>query len=314
MADSTSEPRAITFPPLNDDNYHYWTLRMEAELVRRGLYGHVIRGWLDDGVEWMEAMKEEDPQGWSARLVQWERKRMAKKRLDARAEIIARLSDSQLDHVLMLKDPVDIWEALQKVHVSRGLASRLSLRREFLKLAKKDDEAMSGFIGRVRKLAYQLKAIGVDVTDEDMILAATVGLGESWNGLVMTLDSTPAGELTFEYVVGRLLNEESKRRSEAPVKGAAAKEKKDTLALEGRSGATQTKEAYLAKGGVRACWQCGEEGHIKAFCKAECTDKGKQEENGRDARALIAYGRAGGAGTDVSKLVDLGERQVGVLY
>ena len=200
MADP--EPRTVSFPPLNDDNYHYWVLRMEAELVRRGLYGQCVKGWLDDGVEWTEEMKKEDPSGWAKRVDSWERKRTGKKRMEARAEIVARISDSQLDHVLGLNDPVDIWQTLQRVHVSRGLASRLSLRREFLKLMKKEDEAMSGFVGRVRKLAYRLKMIGVEVMDEDMILAATVGLGDSWSGLVMTLDATPAGELTFEYVVG----------------------------------------------------------------------------------------------------------------
>ncbi|KAF8073463.1 hypothetical protein FPV67DRAFT_1398015, partial [Lyophyllum atratum] len=75
-----------------------------------------------------------------------QKKRTAKKMAEARAEIILRVEDSQLSH-MRSRDPMEIWSSLARVHVARGFATRLALRRQFLRLVKGADESMATWVG-----------------------------------------------------------------------------------------------------------------------------------------------------------------------
>ncbi|KJA26440.1 hypothetical protein HYPSUDRAFT_180619, partial [Hypholoma sublateritium FD-334 SS-4] len=145
---TAADPRTIHFDPLDETNYHYWAMRMEAELIRRDL--------------------------WS---------------------------------VIVCEDDL----TLAGIHVARGLATRLALRRSFLRLVKDEAETMSAWVGRVKRMAFQLVAIGVVVSDEDRILALTNGLDDTYEAFVISLDSTHPKNLTLDYVVDRLLNDEMRR-------------------------------------------------------------------------------------------------------
>ncbi|KZT12178.1 uncharacterized protein LAESUDRAFT_624585, partial [Laetiporus sulphureus 93-53] len=64
-------------------------------------------------------------------------------------------------------------------------------------------------IGWVRKMAADLEYAGVKVEEEDMVLGLTMGLGEHYDQLVVTLESIPPEQLTVANVTARLLNEET---------------------------------------------------------------------------------------------------------
>ncbi|KAJ7320914.1 hypothetical protein DFH08DRAFT_926623 [Mycena albidolilacea] len=86
----------------------------------------------------------------------------------------------------------------------------MALRRKFMSMRKPDDQKMSAWIGDVRSVAFRLSQVGVTVNDEDIILVLTMGLPASFDTFVVALDSTDAAALTLDYVIGRLLNEESR--------------------------------------------------------------------------------------------------------
>ncbi|KAJ3533080.1 hypothetical protein NM688_g7332 [Phlebia brevispora] len=165
-------------------------------------------------------------------------------------------------------DPMEIWEDLKKVHVARGLASQLALHRRWWRMVKGEKESMSAWIGQVKGAAHQLVKIGVQVSDEDRILVLTNGLGSSYDSFVISLDATPAHELTLEVVVNRLLNEEVRRenRSEQDVKDWARLETAVMLAR-GSSGS-----GIAVKAGAQTCWSCGEVGHVKVKCPHRLKD------------------------------------------
>ena len=52
----------------------------------------------------------------------------------ARAEIVLRLSDEQLEHVQGLRDPAEMWRTLRDVHRSRGFATEVRKWREQWKM------------------------------------------------------------------------------------------------------------------------------------------------------------------------------------
>jgi gag-polypeptide of LTR copia-type/Domain of unknown function (DUF4219) len=114
------------FEPLDDSgNYPEWSIRMEAELVRRGLWENVM----------FEGNAEGSEEDLEKALEAWNKKRTAKKMAEARTEIILRVKDSQLAH-MRSRDPKEIWETLDRIHTARGFATRLALHRKFFAIGE----------------------------------------------------------------------------------------------------------------------------------------------------------------------------------
>ena len=73
---------------------------------------------------------------------------------------------------------------------------------------KQDDQSIISWVSDVKKAAFQLGAASVSTIDEDIILALTEGLPESFSTFIIALDSLLPSELTLDNVITRLLNEE----------------------------------------------------------------------------------------------------------
>ena len=87
------------------------------------------------------------------------------------------------------------------VHRAHGFTMRLSLCRRFLYMCKWADQLIVSWVSDIKKAAFQLEAAGVSTIDEDIILALTEGLPESFSTFIVALDSLPPGELTLDNVV-----------------------------------------------------------------------------------------------------------------
>ena len=278
------------FESLDDSgNYPEWSIRMEAELTRRGLLEVVVFESNAEGTVAEVASAKEA----------WKKKRTAKKMAEARAEIILQVKDSQLAH-MRDRDPMAIWETLAQVHTARGFATRLALRRKLLRMTKGAEEPMSGWVGRVKALSFKLEDIGVAMTDEDRILALTNGLDDTFESFIISLDATPTAQ-TLDYVVDRLLNEEV-RRTNREVKEMGKTGVDSAYLMSGRRPASG--QSGGGTDGVQTCWRCGKEGHIRAFCKEVPDGHGTVR-----GATHIAIGI-----TDVSSLQELGTWEVGQLY
>ena len=196
----------------------------------------------------------------------WRNKRSKKKIADAYAEIVLRVEDSQLAH-MRSRDPETVWDVLAQVHRARGLATRLALRRQFLTSVKGTEEAMSAWVGRVKATSHQLEDIGVDISDEDTILALTMGLNKSYDSFIISLDTTPAEQLTLEYVISRMLNEEV-RHDNVQAHGLVMKAKEESKVRVKKEEENVALAATHGDGSA-VCWRCGKPGHLKAFCTAK---------------------------------------------
>ena len=194
---------------LNNSNYIEWVIGMRATLVRHGLW------------EVVESAKDETrPSGSdnTKAVRSWKTKRQ-----EAQAEILLHVEPSQYAHVADEEDPHTVWESLKSVHQSRGFATRNAAYRAFMRMTKHDDKPMSAWIADVRRAAFNLRAIDANsVSDNDIITVLTGGLPDSYAPFVVTLDSTPADDLTLEYVTTRLLNEEARQSAYKTISDAAA--------------------------------------------------------------------------------------------
>ena len=206
---------------LGTQNYLEWALRMEAKLIRRGVWS-VVKPVAPE-----ENSKQSHEQ----------------EKLDlARALLIEGVEKSQLVYLQEEADPRKIWAQLKKVHRSRGLATRMSLKRRMFLTSKGEGQSIQDYISTILGIQWELKDLGIPLGDDEVILALTTGLGNAYETLVVALDSTPEKELTLELVIQRLLNEETRQNI----------------------GTEEYSSAYAVSS--RNCWECGEAGHTKANC------------------------------------------------
>ena len=151
------------------------------------------------------------------------------------------------------QDSLAVWQDLQAVHRTRGFATVPSLRRKFYMMKKMTPEKMAAWIGDVKAQAFEMEAAGVDLTDLDIILAITMGLPSSYDSLIISLDDTPADQLTLDYVIGRLLNEETRQLSR-PSRAAAEDAASPVLVARSVDAERVT------------CHFCNKKGHYKSDC------------------------------------------------
>jgi hypothetical protein len=261
-----SETHRIGFVKLNDSNYVEWSIRMEAELVRASLWS-MIEVVLD-------TVDGKDATTIAAELAAKRGKRSPEKMAQARAEMILRVEDGQLSH-MRDRDPMVNWERLRSVHMAYGFATSLALHRCFLTAKKRDDEPMQAWIGSIRRQAFLMLESGVATTSQDVILAATMGLPPSYDAVIINFDSTPPDQLTFENVVARLINEETRQQSVS----------EDPTAIKAESEDVALAAANRRVGRDVICHFCEKSGHVRASCR----ERQRWEDWKQGATASIAH-------------------------
>lgn len=227
---------------------------MEAELIRKDLFTDIVEILVDTHDS------NGDPRSQSDIDAETEKKRNARKAskmAEARAELILNVEPGQLPH-MRSRDPLDIWQDLKMVHRARGFAASLAMRRQFLTMKKMKAQKMSAWIGEIRAQAFEMEEAGLQVSDNDTILALTMGLPPSFDNLIMSFDDTPSADLTLDYVVTRLLNEETRQKS------------RNNLRTQTETTADDTGVALTVKPVTPVdqitCFFCDAKGHYKSDC------------------------------------------------
>ena len=278
-----STESSARFQRLNDTNYAKWSLRMEAVLIRGGLWG-MIHPEIDklkvDGME-------KDASTIASELEAVLKARTVTKMNEARAEIILRLEDGQLSHCLRTNDPREIWLVLESVHRAAGFATSLAFRRKFLTLKKTPSDTMQAWIGQIQALGFCLEQAGITVSDQDKILALTMGLPSSYDAVIINFDSTPSDQLTLSHIISRLLNEEVRQISgtQPSNPGDASEEVHDeAMAVQGggrRAGGGNQSEVV--------CFFCDKKGHYKSNCPERLAWESSKAKKGTKGNIAAAF-------------------------
>jgi gag-polypeptide of LTR copia-type/Domain of unknown function (DUF4219) len=259
-----SEDRDPVFAPLMDRNYAEWEIRMEADLVEKGLWEYVFTDM---------SKPEGDSTSAKKAIAEYEMKLR-----QARARMIRKVTAGQLPH---MKDPnpKKVWEELRQVHRAAGFGSKMAMCHRFINARIKLDDSqevaktMASWIGRVKAMRFELEAIGVKISDEDIILVLTNGLPGGYEQFVIALDATRPEDITLGNIIMRLANEEGRREMNVVKK----EEEKNRL---GESALAAKKECCDRS--EITCFGCGKKGHFRS----ECLDK--KEETATATVALVS--------------------------
>ncbi|PPQ84349.1 hypothetical protein CVT26_007083 [Gymnopilus dilepis] len=241
----TSKAATVCFSWLNNTNYLEWALRMEAVLICAGLWQMIDIIIDETGKDAATIAK-----GIKAAIDGQATDKMN----EARAEIILRVDDGQLAHCMKSRDPREIWVTLEQVHCAAGFATNLALCRRFLTMKKTDSQTMQAWIGQA----------GTDITDQNKILALTIGLLSSYDSVIINFDSTSSNLLTLNHVISRLLNEEI-----CQIASGGNSTKSDDDVQDEAMAVTSAKSCKLklitANPDV-ICFFCNKKGHYKSDC------------------------------------------------
>ena len=219
-----------------------------------------------------------------AELEEAKKKRDAGKMDEARAEMILCVEDGQLSH-MRSRDPLEIWETLERVHRAAGFATSLALRRQFLTAKKGDGQAMQAWIGHIHGLAFRMEQSGVDVSNQDKILALMMGLPPSYDPIIINFDATPSELLTLNNVVARLLNEEVRQTGSLNV-AKAPEERDEAMVVSG--GGKGGRGARNTAGADVTCFFCDGKGHFKLDCpEKRAWEQAKKKSKGEVAAAAF---------------------------
>ena len=112
-------------------------------------------------------------------------------------------------------------------------------------------------------LLVQLESIEVKFESEDKAVTLLCSLPESWDHFVTSISLSSSETLEFDDVVGALLSEETRKRSnsetstsEAMMVRGRSKERRFSKHNESRSKSKGKKSKVK-------CWFCGKSGHLK---------------------------------------------------
>ena len=210
---------------LNDSNYSSWEFKIRVLLEKDELSNYI---------------SDEPPQEKSA----------AWKKQDAKARsiILFAVDDSQLIHCREAETTYDLWSALKKHHQKSTLFSKVILLKKVCKTRYNEDENISEHITKMDSYFDRLNVMGEKVSDTLKLSFLLSSLPDSYDTVVMSLETRSENDLTYKMVKDRLYEEFERRKN------------KD------EDNCYSEKVYKTGKFFKKKCAHCGKLGHLKNEC------------------------------------------------
>lgn len=233
----------------NGKDFNNWKFRMEVLLrehdaesfISKSLEEHeeIIPSHLDDqaATTRKEKLKEE----------------LRKKERKCYSLIVQRIGNDFLEYIKDKKNPKEAWTSLCGTFERKGVSNRMFLRRELLSLKLKENGDLVAHLLKFEKTLRNLKAVGAKMEEEDIVCQLLLSLPESYESVATALETMKAEELTLEFVKGRLLDCDTKRKT-------------STIGSE-CSGISEYPTAMMSRNKKHIqCFICGKSGHFQNNC------------------------------------------------
>ena len=110
---------------------------------------------------------------------------------------------------------------------------------------------MRAWTNSICELARKITDLGGTVSDDELIVVLTNKLPDSYQPLIVSLELVDEKNLTVDYVITRLVNEEDRQGNDTNTEGTA---------LSVRVAKHKTPRSQIT------CWTCGKKGHYLNEC------------------------------------------------
>ncbi|QRV94608.1 gag-polypeptide of LTR copia-type [Ceratobasidium sp. AG-Ba] len=232
-------------PKLDGTNYHDWQFAVSMALRHVGAFG-VVTGTVPRPVK-AEAGKstETGKADDGAQSARWDD--LSEKGLGI---IGLTIEASQYVYIRSCTKGDEAWTIFKNMYEKNSRSNRVTLKRAFYTYQHDISRPIREFTGGLTSLGHQLKALGVNLEDDDIIDVIIYSLHADWSNIAGTLTANQ-GEMKLSDVISALVDEEARR---AP----AVSTETSLNAVTGRAG-KQGEDR-------RTCYACGKRGHIAARC------------------------------------------------
>jgi hypothetical protein len=135
--------------------------------------------------------------------------------MDARALSAIRLclADDVLFNIVTEKIAVGLWSKLESLYMMKSLTNMIFLKRQLYILRMKEGTKIVDHLNTFNTLLVQLNSMGVKFESEDKEITLLCSLPASWDHFVTSISFSSTETIEFDYTVGALLSEETRRKS-----------------------------------------------------------------------------------------------------
>lgn len=237
-------------------NFSLWKLRMSLLLKKKGLWNMAANPPV------RPAQGEDAQKTWD----------LANNK--ALALICLALNNDMLGYVSEKTTAKDAWDTLLANFEQKGMVNEIILRRQITSCKLEEGEDVGAFVNRVRAIARELKAIGVELEDKEIITYILNGLPEQYDLASLKIEETEEGQLSVDGVV-KTLNTYEKRiknrkdEAESSKSEEALYVRNQSWRSANRNGRYQgngNQGQYRRKRRPLKCFNCGELGHKRDAC------------------------------------------------
>jgi hypothetical protein len=209
------------------------------------------------------------------------------------------LADLVLLNVLGESIAKELWDKLGNLYQSKSLVNKLFLRKKLYHLRMEYGDSVTEHLNAFNTLVSQLGSINITIAEEDKCISLLCSFLDSWDNLVVVINSTTQSTLKYEDVVASLLSEEMRHKimdghnTDSLFVRGHTQDKNPGKPLGWRSkytGRSTSPGKYFSK-----CWKCGNIRHYKKDCKPKKVQKPK----GSDSTSFTKEKTSTGKGGDV---------------
>ena len=175
---------------LNDSNYSSWEFKVKVLLEKDGLSDLIA-----------DVPNETTSDEW--------------KRRDAKARsiILFSIEDAQLQHCRSAKNAYNTWLALKNHHEKSTLFSKVILLKKICRTVYSENESMVDHLSKLTEMFEKLSIMGENINDNLIVAFILSSLPESYDTVVMSLETREEKDLTSKMVKDRLLDEYERRKN-----------------------------------------------------------------------------------------------------
>lgn len=221
----------LSFIRLNNSNWQSWSFRMQMLLIREELW-HVIT-----------KPKPEEPDESDD---DWDRDDQR-----ALATIGLCLEESQYSLVKKKESAKEAWESLKAYHEKPNMSSRVSLLKRLCSVNLSEGGDMEGHLVVLDDLFERLENVGQKLDELLKVAMILRSLPNSFDSLVMALESRPDADITLDLVKSKLLDAHQRHTDRS----------------NGKSVSEKAMKSNTKRDDEKVCFFCKRPGHYKKNCR-----------------------------------------------
>jgi len=208
------------------------------------------------------------------------------------------LADDVLFNIVSEKNATGLWTKLEKLYMTKSLTNRILLKRQLYSLRMKEGTTISDHLNTFNTLLVQLESIEVKFESEDKAVTLLCSLPESWDHFVTSISLSSLETLEFDDVVGALLSEETRKRSNSETSTSEAMMVRGRSKEKRFSQKNNSRSKSKGKNIKLKCWFCEKLGNSNKYCwKRQQTSKGDSSTENKEANMTdTGSGSAFGSG------------------